>query len=58
MPKNMIKFLRKRPKTLLQRELNRRTGEYDCVTREGGRIIKREPLPERDETLYPIKKKH
>ncbi len=30
---------------LVQREFNKKLGEYDCVWREGGAIQKRTPLP-------------
>lgn len=33
---------------MYQREFNKDTGEFDCVYRESGVIIRREPLPERE----------
>ncbi len=56
--KNTIKFIRKRPRTLMQREFNKHTGEFDCVMREGGRVIKREPLPSRNDIESQKKTNH
>lgn len=41
MNKNAIVIRRKKKLRVVQREFNKKSGEYDCVFREGGYVTKR-----------------
>ncbi len=46
MNKNAIVIKKKRKLKVVQREFNKKSGEYDCVFREGGYVTKRLSIEE------------